>query len=503
MPEQIPPVLAHFEEKIRRALGSSLDVRYRPFVASLNGERRGLLIYLDGLADEKKVQEVLKGVIQHTQPPFEPQQISPDPMELLRKAVLCQAEVQPSRQFSACVEAVMVGRTVLALDGSSQVLLISTTGNPGRSVQEPSAEKEVQGPRDGFVEHLPSNLALIRRRIRDPRLQIQSIQVGQRTKTTIAIAYLKDVAGEELIAEVRKRLEEIRIDAIHGAGALEELIRDSPSTPFPLIHLTERPDRAAANILEGRVVIATDNSPFVMIVPTSFWGLFQAAGDYYQHYLISTAYRVLRIMAFLVALTLPAAYVMLTTFHHEMLPTPLALTVASGREGTPFPTVLEVLLMEVMFEVMHEAGLRLPTAVGQTVSIVGALVIGDAAVQAGLIAPGTVMVVASTGIAGFALPSYPVSLAVRFVRFGMLILAGTLGVFGFLLGTSILALHMTSLRSFGVPYLAPYAPYRPSEQEDSAMRAPWWRLRARPDMGAGGSVHQAPDQQPEAPGARQ
>ncbi len=503
MQEQLSPVIGELEQALRQALGPSLDICFRPILTNLGGERHGFLLFIDGLAEGKKVEAIITGVTRYTHPPFEPPDQGHNPLELLRKAVLPLAEAKLERRLSACVEAVLFGQALLALDGFRQALLISTGWNPGRRVDQPSAEREVQGPRDGMVEYLPTNLILLRRRVADRRLRIQSIKIGRRSRTMVAITYLEGVANPEVVAEVRKRLEAVRVDAIQGANSLSEFIQDSPTTPFPTVMLTERPDRLAAAILEGRIGIVVDGTPFAIVVPITLFQLMQAPGDYYQHYMIGTAFRALRFLSLILSLTLPAVYVMLVTFHHEMIPTPLALSVAAGREGTPFPTLAEVFGMMTTFEIINEAGLRLPPVVGQTVSIVGALVIGQAAVQAGLVAPGTIIVVAAAGLAGFALPAYNLSLVIRLVRFGLLLLCGFVGALGFILGTSVLALHLASLRSFGTPYLAPIAPYRPSEQQDALKRSAWWRLRTRPDFGAGGSRRQPEGQKPAPPGGDQ
>ncbi|MGE5676201.1 MAG: spore germination protein, partial [Mycobacterium leprae] len=254
-----------------------------------------------------------------------------------------------------------------------------------------------------------------------------------------------------------------------------------------------------ANLLEGRVAILADNTPLALIVPTTFWMLLQAPGDYYQAFWVGTAFRWIRFIAFLVALTIPALYVMLATFHQEMIPTPMALNVAGGREGTPLPTLVEVLLMTFLFEVLNEAGLRLPQAVGQSVSIVGGLVVGQAAVQAGLVAPATVIVVATAGLNAFALPSYSLSLTLRVVRVPLLLATGFLGVFGFIGVTSVLALHAASLRSFGEPFLAPIAPVLFVEQQDTLVRAPWFNLLKRPRLGQSPNTDRQPAGQMPSP----
>ena len=489
----VSPNLSETRRLIERTLGKGMDIVYRDFLLG-QGPRRGLLICITGLAADEKVESILSGVTRYTYPPFQPP-VADDPVLLLKETVVQLPQGLMTQDLKRAIEAVLVGESALFVDGSPYALLLDTRWDPGRAVSEPEAEAEVRGPRDGMVEHIMVNLALVRRRIRDPRLRIEALKIGERTRTDVALLYIEGVAPGPLVQEVRRRLKRIQIDTGAASGFIEELIRDSPLSPFPMSLSTERPDRIANNLLEGRVTILVDTTPFALVVPVTFWQLFQAPGDYYQSFWAGSSFRLLRLLAFGLGLTLPSMYVTLTTFHHEMIPTPLALNVAAGREGTPFPTMLEVLLMILMFEVLHEAGLRLPRPVGQTVSIVGALVIGEAAVAAGLIAPATVIVVATTGITGFALPVYALSTTIRLIRLPLLFLSGTLGVFGFLSGTAAIVLHLSSLRSFGQPYLSPVAPVSPAEWGDTLVRVPWWQMTKRPQMGIGRRTRRMPEGQ--------
>ncbi|MED4797818.1 spore germination protein, partial [Priestia megaterium] len=264
----------------------------------------------------------------------------------------------------------------------------------------------VRGPRDSFTETLRTNTALIRRRIKSPKLWIESQQIGEFTKTDIALVYIDGIADEQVIQEVKERLSKIDIDGILESGYIEELIQDEDYTPFPTMHNTERPDSVAAGLLEGRIAILVDGTPFVLMVPALFIQFFQAAEDYYQRADISTLIRLMRYMAFFLALLTPSAYIALTTFHQEMLPFALLISIAAQREGVPFPAIIEAFIMEITFEILREAGVRLPRAVGSAISIVGALVLGEAAVQAGLVSPAMVIVVSITAISNFVSPVY-------------------------------------------------------------------------------------------------
>jgi spore germination protein KA len=497
--EPVSPSLDENLAALRRTLGPSMDLICRELTT---GDRlRGLLVCFDGLADGKVVTGIIEGATRFTNPPYERPAVAGDPILAFAETICLTPEYQIARDVDAVTTAVLSGQTAFFLDGSPNALLVDSRYHPGRAVEEPSTEAEVRGPRDGMVENIILNTTLIRRRIRDPKLRIEAMVAGRRTRTDIGIAYIEDLAGKDLVDEVRRRIHSIEVDAIEGTGILEELIKDSPLSPFSTLVATERPDRAAAAILEGRVVILVDNTPFVLLVPGTFWQHLQAPSDDYLGFWAGSALRLLRAFALFVALTLSSLYVVLTTYHHEMIPTPLALSVAGGREGTPLPTLVEVFGMEVAFEVMQEAGLRLPRAVGQTVSIVGALVIGEAAVQAGLVAPATVIVIATAGITGLAIPNFTAGLTVRLLRFPLLLLSGVLGVFGFLMGTAFLALHLASLRSFGVPVLSPISPLNLPALGDSIIRYPRWLLNKRPGLGPSHATRrQAPNQMPNPPG---
>lgn len=309
---------------------------------------------------------------------------------------------------------------------------------------------------------------------------MKSIQIGRYSQTEVVIMYIEGLADLMLVQEVQNRLSRIEIDGILESGYIEEFIRDHPFSPFPLMLNTERPDTAAASLLEGNVVILTDGTPFVLIAPTTFYSLLQSPEDYYEGYLIGTLIRWLRYAFLLVALLLPSGYVAILTYHQEMIPTNLLISVARSREQIPFPALVEALIMESTFEALREAGIRLPKNIGSAVSIVGALVIGQAAVSAGIVSAPMVMVVAITGIASFLIPRYNAAITLRILRFPNMFLAGTLGLVGIMLALLTIIIHMCTLRSFGVPYLQPLAPIRNSELKDTIIRAPWWSLKKRP-----------------------
>lgn len=371
------------------------------------------------------------------------------------------------------------GYIAIFLDGEKYAILINFVLVEERAIEEPTSEMAIRGPKDGFNESLQTNLNLIRQRIRSNHLKFIEYTIGDLTKTSVVVAYIDGIAEQSLVEEVIDRLNKMEVEQLISSELIEELIDDEPYTPFPLIQNTERPDSAIGSLFEGRVVILVDHTPFVLIAPMTFWNGFEATGDVYERFIYVTFIRLLRFLLLLVAVFLPSLYVALTTFHPKLIPTELLISIAATRENVPFPAIIEALTMELVFEALREAGLRLPKAIGQAVSIVGAIVIGQAAVEAGIVSAAMVIVVASTGIASFAIPKYNTEIALRLIRFPMLILAGVLGLFGVVVGFLVLIIHLVNLRSFGVAYFKPMAPQIPTDLKDILIKTPKRKNKSR------------------------
>ncbi|MEW9669344.1 spore germination protein [Ammoniphilus sp. 3BR4] len=469
---------------IKKDLGNSPDIVAREFEAGGNPKIRVAAIYMDGLADKKMVSDFILHslMVDSVGESFEKMATDKNVFHFIKHNALTIGEVKVIQDWNQLMQSVLSGDTVILIDGWAKAISGNTRGGESRSVTEPTSELVIRGPKDGFSESLGTNISLVRRRIQSPNLWLETMKIGKVTKTDIGIMYIKGIVNDQLVQEVKQRLNDIEIDSILESGYIEELIQDQTFTPFPTVFNTERPDVVAGNLVEGRIAILVAGTPFVLIVPTVFAQFFQSAEDYYQRFDISIVVRVLRYLSFIVALIGPSIYIAAITFHQEMIPTPLLISVAAQREGVPFPAFIEAMLMEASFEVMREAGVRMPRAVGQAVSIVGALIIGQAAVQAGIVSAAMVIVVAATGIASFTTPAYSLAIAARLLRFLFMILAGAFGFFGLTLGMIMLIAHLASLRSFGIPYLAPFAPLIPSDQKDAVLRLPLWSLFARPRL---------------------
>ncbi|WP_129728491.1 spore germination protein [Ectobacillus funiculus] len=465
----------------------SSDIVYREF--QLGEIQKGILVFLDGLTNMELIDDdVIKPLLEYGKNSLSPSMLRFEELEtMLRNQVISAAQVSSGVQIQEVIDHVLSGDTALILDGVGQALFISAKEWESRSVEEPATEAVIRGPREGFTESLRTNTSLIRRRLKTPQLKMEALKVGQLSKTDLVITYLDSIADESLVAEVRERISRIDIDAILESGYIEELIEDNPYTIFPQVQYTERPDKVVGNLLEGKVGIIIDNTPFALTVPVTFYEMLQASEDYYGRYMISTMIRWIRFLFLVIALLFPSLYVALLTYHQEMLPSTLLFSVAASREAVPFPAIVEALLMEISFEGLREAGVRLPRPVGQAVSIVGALVIGQAAVTAGLVSAPMVIVVAITGIASFIIPSFGQAIAIRMLRFPIMILAGSLGLYGILLAILLIFSHMCRLRSFGIPYLSPMAPLHFGDIKDALVRAPWWSMINRPEESAKGN----------------
>lgn len=470
---------------IKDTLGESSDIVIREFQSSVYGKTKVGVVYTDGLADKNSVQDyILKPLTLEIKMTNINANITnkKNYFEFLRDIVLPEGDLKEISNFENLFINLLSGDSIILIDGYTKAFVASTRGWEARDVSEPNAQTVVRGPKDSFTESLRTNTSLIRRRIKDNNLWIETKQIGKRTKTDVAIVYINGVASKKIIEEVRKRLNKIDIDGILESGYIEELIQDETYSPFPTIYNTERPDTVAAALLEGRIAIIVDGTPFILLVPALFVQFFQSAEDYYQRYDISTLVRMLRFVSFFIALLTPSLYIALTTFHQEMIPTPLLINIAAQREGVPFPAFVEALLMEFAFEILREAGIRMPRAVGAAISIVGALVLGEAAVQAGIVSPVMVIVVSITAISSFVSPTFNMAISVRILRFLFMILAATFGLYGITVGFIAMILHLCSLRSFGIPYMNPLTPFNWENQKDVIVRFPHWKMFHRPRL---------------------
>jgi spore germination protein KA len=414
----------------------------------------GAVCYLQGLTDERKLENLLKEAREKDPPQF---------------TFRSDEEVESIDQVA---EALVHGKAVVLLSDPARGIAVNTLGVQLRKVDEPTSESTLKGPRSGFTESLSNNLALVRFYLPSADLKAEYCEIGQTSPIKVALISIDGVTNPVILEEVRRRIREIPADFILGSNYIEEWIVDNPYTLFPLVESTERPDRVVGALIDGRIAVMVQGSPFVTLLPFVFLQAFQVGEDYEWQFYIGSALRILRIFCALVGMLLPAFYVATITFHHELIPTALLQSIAAAKEPVPFPAVVESFAMMAAFEIMREAGIRMPRQVGQAVSIVGALILGQAAVQAGIVSPIMVIVAALTGICTFTLPATAMNYAIRLLQFGMTFLGSILGYVGMMFGIVILLTYLASLRSFGIPYLAPAAPFQLGELTDIVVRRP-------------------------------
>lgn len=466
-------------QTIQQPTGYSSDIIIREFSFGQHHKKSAALIFVDGLADSKIINKsIIEPLLYQADLSDEGSQSQDALINQLKRDLLSVSEVDQAETLDEVFDGFLSGDVALLIDGLNLALVLSCKGWEKRSIGEPSGESVIRGPRESFTENIRTNTALIRRKIKNPALTIESMKLGEKTRTKVCLVYIHGVANPELIAVVKERLASICTDSILESGYIEQYIEDSPASFFATIGNSEKPDVIAANLLEGRIAIVVDGTPFVLTAPYLFIEGFQTAEDYYFRPYFMTMLRLIRYIAFVITVFAPAIYVAVTTYHQELIPTDLLFTMASAREGVPFPAFLECFIMLLTFEILREAGVRLPRPVGQAMSIVGALVIGEAAVSAGLIGAPMVIVVSITAVSVFVVPKQEDSSAM--LRLIFLVLSAIMGGYGITIGLIGTLIHLSALESFGVPYLAPLVPSDLSDSKDALIRAPLWLMVSRP-----------------------
>lgn len=381
------------------------------------------------------------------------------------------------------VKSFLAGNVLVFSNNKKEVYTVSDRGYPGLGVSDADDEKVLRGSNEAFCDSIKTNTALIRKRLRTTDLKVKEEVVGVRTTTNISILYMQGIAQDRLVQGLQERLEQYSLDGVLDSGVIEQLIKKQWKSPFPEVQTTRRPDKATYSLLEGRIILLCDNSPVALIIPTDIGSLLKTADDYYNSYFMSTVGRIIRYMATFLSYTLPGLYLVMTNYHTQILPTPLLLSFQEARSGVPFPAALEIVLMEVAFELLREAGVRLPDVMGNTIGIVGGLIIGQAAVEANLVSPIVVILVALTALCSFAIPDEELSFAFRILKFFVLLLSAFLGLYGFFAAQMVILIHLSKLNSYGIPYLMPFAAADKSHGEnylDGIWRAPYRFLRKRP-----------------------
>ncbi|MFL0267170.1 spore germination protein [Candidatus Clostridium radicumherbarum] len=457
---------------IKGLLKDTSDIVYRQFNIA---EWKAALIYIDGMADKFILDNfVLESVMLKSERVENVMQI--------KDKILTVSDMKQVMKLSEGLNAVLSGDSIMFIEGLSVLYVIATRAWPTRGVSEPSGESVIRGGRDGFTETIRFNTALIRRRIKDTRLKIEPKIVGIRSKTDVAILYIDDVVNKDVLEKVKSRIQNIKIDAVLDSGYIEEFIEDNKLSPFPQLQSTEKPDVIAAGLYEGRVAILVDNSPFCILAPATLPSLFQTPDDYYQRWINSSILRLVRFSAIILSMLLPSLYIAVTSFHTAIIPTKLAYSIAASREGVPFPAFVETIIMEIALAFILEAVVRLPKAIGSTIGIVGGLILGQAAVSAGIVSPIMIIIVSITSISSFITPNYEVSSALRLSRLFLIICSSIIGLYGIAIGSIIIIIHLVKLKSFGIPYLSPLVHPHKRDMKDTFIRAPINLFKRRPEF---------------------
>ncbi|WP_164670173.1 spore germination protein [Virgibacillus doumboii] len=383
------------------------------------------------------------------------------------------------------VKQILSGQIVLLADETDHVFLFSSDNCKDRSAKEPDTDRTVKGPKEGFAGDVHTNLRLIRQRLQTPSLKVINLTLGKQTQTQVSVVYVEGIANDEIVKEVQQRLSDIEIDGVLDSHYLESMIKDSPKSPFPTVFSTERPDRVCGGLLDGKVAVITDGSPFALTAPAMFVEFLHSSDDYYEGSLFASVTRWVRLLGLFIILILPAFFVAIATFHQDLLQTPFLLRIAANREALPYPVLIEAIFMLLTYELIREAGLRMPKIFGGVVvTILGLVLIAQSAVQAGFIGPIMAIVIMVTALTSFILPNYAFHQVIRFYSIPLLLLAGFFGFMGIIVGLMFGLTHLVSIRSFGVPYFSPVSPARKEGWKDVFIRAPWWAMETRtPGLG--------------------
>lgn len=482
------------EKKVSKNLSENLQFIKKIFSIPINGDVvlrefdiivkdkviSAFMVFFDGMVDRKVINDdILQPLMLLSN--IEMKASEKDVSEFILSHLLPHNQLKLVQEHQDVIDEVNFGGCGIYVDGLAAAFAADVKGWEHRGIERPNTEILIRGPQEGFNESLRSNTALIRKRLKDQDLIAETILIGKRSKTPCSMLYIRDIANDSLVGEVRRRLKGISVDYMADTGALEQMIEDSSFLPSPQIIATERPDRVAIMLTGGRVAVVLNGSPFALVMPVGLIELIQSPEDQYVRFPYSNLLRFVRIFAVFMSLLLPGLYLAITNYHQEMLPTDLLFAIEAAREKVPFPSLIEILIMEVSFELIREAGIRIPGPIGPTLGIIGALILGQAAVAANIVSPILIIIVAVTGIGSFAVPNFSLAFSIRILRFIYIFLGALAGLLGITLGLFMEALWLVSTKSFGVPFLVPFAPVTGGAFLDDLVRAPIWKQEKRPD----------------------
>jgi spore germination protein KA len=442
-------------ENLKNMLGSSEDIKWRDIILNENTALSIKLVYIEGLVNSSDVSDyVIKPLLEL--PPFQQAKTLEDVIKLLKDGTIYYSSQSSTTDINKAAEKLISGSSVLLFDTQNIAFIFDTKGLDKRSITEPSVENVNKGPKDTFIENYRTNTATIRSKIKVPDLVFESMVIGDRTKTTVSIVYIKSITNDNIVNQVRDRVKTLKVDGVLTTSIIEDILSEDLTNTLPQVVSTERPDIFCADILEGRVGILADGLPFGFIVPATLNQFMQTSEDYARKSIVSSLIRIIRYSSLMLSIFLPGFYVAVTTFHFEFIPTNIVLFIAKSREGVAFPASIEAIALIIAFEILFEAGLRIPKSVGMTISIVGTLVVGQAAVDAKLISPSMLVVIAMASVASFTIPNQDFSNAVRLWRIIVTLFSSLLGLIGFVFSLILLTYEACRISPYGVPYLSPF-----------------------------------------------
>ncbi len=468
-------------EKIRNEFGNASDLSINLSKVNNHDNLCYASIYIENLVDKSTINSLSSEITEVLKAKNRLEDRTPEGyFNTFKNTLLGFRKFEEGSDLNILINDLISGKSIFLVNGCGKFFSVDTFSVQGRAITEPTTQNVIRGPKECFVENININVSLVRKRIKNKSLRVEDLSLGNMTKTKITLMYIDKIARNDIVEELKRRLNTINIDGILDSSYIEELIKDDRHSIFPTFFSSEKPDSVTANILEGRVAIFVDGTAYVLTAPALFVEFLQSSEDYYYPFIVSSMTRLIRYVAFFLTLIVPAGFIALSTFHQEMIPTPLLISIASQREGVPFPVFVEALLMEVTFEILREAGVRMPRVIGPAISIVGALVLGQAAVEAGIISSVLVIIVSITAISSFVIPNYTMSNAIRVIRFALMLLAAAYGLYGIFMGLIVLVLHLCKLKSIGVPYMIPIAPTTKNGIKGTFVRLPIWSNKYRP-----------------------
>lgn len=470
------------------------DIKIREFdLTARNKVYKAFIVYIDGMSDSKSINRFILHplMLKSRANTFNKseEKVSHavannitvkkvkkfDLVDYIYSCLIPLNDTKKSTKFEDVINAINSGECALFVDTIDTCFLSDVKGFEKRSIDKPSNEVVIRGSQESFVENIRTNTSMLRRMVNNENLVVENTSVGIVSKTKCAICYIKDIANNDLVSEVKYRINNLDIDYIVSSGQLEELIKENTKSTLPETLSTERPDTASTALLEGKVVVLVNGTPFSLIMPCTYFDLFATPEDKNINITFANFLKVIRLISCVISVLLPGLYIAITNFHEELIPTELLFSIISAREAVPISIELEIILMEIAFELIHEAGIRVPSPIGATMSIVGALVLGEAAVSANIVSPISIIIVAITGLSSFSAPNYSLEFHFRILRFCFIFLGTLFGFLGIALGLFIYLSILSNYSSFGIPYLAPYVPANYTNHDGYFLSSIWKR----------------------------